>query len=94
MARLQAALPSFRQGAVWFPSNMTFTADVTTELLQFPAGKNDDYVDTVTMVVNWTRLNSVLLQHGERGYADEEEDDEDPNQHVSYGYWAQLAKRR
>ena len=52
MSRLQAALPAFKQGAVWFPSNMTFTADVITELLQFPSGKNDDFVDTVTMDVS------------------------------------------
>ena len=95
MSRLQAALPTMKAGCVWFPENMTFTEPVVTELLQFPAGKNDDFVDTVSMLINWMRMNSVLLQPGERGYLDEdEEDDTDILSRDNNGYWSQIARRR
>lgn len=79
MARLQAALPVMRAGCVWFPSNQEYSLDVMTELLQFPAGKNDDYVDTVSMIINWMRLNLLLSRPGESGWQDDEEDDYEPN---------------
>ena len=90
---LHASLRTFKTGSVWFPSNMEFTQPVVTELLQFPAGKNDDLVDTVSMVINWMRKNSVLLQYGERGYRDEDEDDDNNNESNGsvYGYWSQIA---
>jgi len=91
-SRLHSALPVMKSGCVWFPKDYTFTEDVVNELLQFPAGKHDDYVDTVSMVINWMRTNSVLLQPGERGYVDEDEDDDKPvNSNVSY--WSQVSRR-
>lgn len=92
MSRIQAALPTMKAGSVWFPENMTFTEPVVTELLQFPAGKNDDFVDTISMIINWMRMNAVLLQPGERGYTDDE-DDEDIIDYSNNGYWAQIARR-
>lgn len=93
MSRLQSALPTMKSGCVWFPENMTFTEPVINELLQFPAGKNDDFVDTVSMVINWMRMNAVLLQPGERGYKDDDDDDNDYNNNNDYGYWTQIARR-
>ena len=90
-SRLHSALPVMKSGCVWFPKDYTFTEEVVNELLQFPAGKHDDYVDTVSMIINWMRTNSVLLQPGERGYTDEDEEDVPINQNISY--WSQVAKR-
>lgn len=95
-SRLQAALPTMKQGCVWFPVDQPFVSDVVTELLQFPAGKNDDYVDTVSMTINWMRKNSVLLQPGERGYYNDEDDEYNNNDGYDareFSYWAQLVKR-
>ncbi len=37
-------------GKVYFPNNGVFTADLERELLRFPAGKNDDQVDTLSLI--------------------------------------------
>ncbi len=89
MTRLHAALPTFRAGGVWFPEETEYTDAVTSELLQFPAGKNDDFVDSTTQAINWMRKNLVLSRKGERGYTSEDEED-DTTSIKRKSYWAAL----
>jgi len=37
-------------GKVYFPRNASWTADLVSELLRFPAGKNDDQVDALSLI--------------------------------------------
>jgi predicted phage terminase large subunit-like protein len=90
MARLQSALPTMRAGCVWFPQSKEYALDVITELLQFPAGKHDDYVDTVSMVINWMRLNLLLARPGESGWDNDEEDEEQTYKGRPNSYWGAL----
>jgi len=90
MSRLQSALPTFKAKCVWFPSNQPYSLEVITELLQFPAAKNDDFVDTCSLVINWMRMNLILARPGEIGYDDGEEDDEPTGRPNTY--WGALQK--
>lgn len=74
MSRLQAAIPTLKAGCVWFPKGQTYTVEVMSELLQFPAGKNDDFVDTVTQAINFMRKQMLLSREGEFGFDDGSDD--------------------
>jgi predicted phage terminase large subunit-like protein len=48
-ARAQGIRGRMAQGKVFFPKNAPWTHDLVTELLTFPAGRNDDQVDVLSL---------------------------------------------
>lgn len=48
--RARAIQGRMSMGMVYFPINAEFTATLERELLRFPAGKNDDQVDTLSLI--------------------------------------------
>lgn len=44
--------PIFEAGRVFFPERSEYIHDVKKELLEFPGGKNDDYVDSIVQFLN------------------------------------------
>ena len=63
MVRLNAIAPLFADGKIWAPGR-GWAQEVIEEMAAFPAGTNDDYVDTVTCALlrfrqgNFIRLDS------------------------------------
>jgi predicted phage terminase large subunit-like protein len=53
--RMDGVTPIFMAKRVLFPSSAPWLADFLRELLQFPASKNDDFADTVSQYLNWSR---------------------------------------
>jgi predicted phage terminase large subunit-like protein len=47
--RAQAIRGRLAMGKVYFPRNATWTTDLVSEMLRFPAGKNDDQVDVLSL---------------------------------------------
>jgi predicted phage terminase large subunit-like protein len=48
--KLSRALPlvaRMEHGTVWFPKNALWMSDLERELLAFPGGRHDDFVDTL-----------------------------------------------
>jgi predicted phage terminase large subunit-like protein len=64
--RLYMCLSDFEAGNVYVPINTQndkpWTHEYVQELINFPVAKNDDMVDTTTMVLNWFAQNSGLLR--------------------------------
>lgn len=44
---------TFEAGQVHFPAEASWLNDLILELLQFPAGRNDDQVDSISQFLNW-----------------------------------------
>jgi predicted phage terminase large subunit-like protein len=55
IARAAAATPTVEAGRVYLPSGVPWLDDFLAELSSFPAGKHDDFVDTVTQFIGWAR---------------------------------------
>jgi predicted phage terminase large subunit-like protein len=55
VARAAAATPTVEAGRVYLPSGVPWLDDFLAELSSFPAGKYDDFVDTVTQFIGWAR---------------------------------------
>lgn len=53
--RAHLASPMLDQGLVWYPAGRKWPDEVMDECANFPDGKHDDYVDTVTMALVWLR---------------------------------------
>lgn len=51
--RAHAATFPFEDGTVWLPKKAHWLDDYMRELLQFPAGKFDDQVDSTTQFITW-----------------------------------------
>lgn len=51
--RLTEVLPVIESGRVNLPQNSNWLGDFEAELVSFPAGRNDDQVDTMTQFLNW-----------------------------------------
>jgi predicted phage terminase large subunit-like protein len=62
--RFDGVTPMFVTGQALLPYKAEWIPDVEKELLSFPGGKNDDYVDSVSQYLSHTRANS-----GRRGVA-------------------------
>ncbi|WNL50800.1 terminase large subunit [Ruegeria phage RpAliso] len=57
--RFDGVTPMFAAGTARIPETGTdWIADVEAELFAFPAGKNDDYVDSVSQYLAWARERS------------------------------------
>ena len=52
--RASSASIAFEQGCVWY-MDRTWAQDVITECSRFPSGAHDDWVDTVSMAINYLR---------------------------------------
>jgi len=61
ITRAHIASPLFERGLVWFPDKH-WAKELVQELLEFPYGKNDDFVDTTTMACHFLK-NSWYLEH-------------------------------
>jgi len=57
-ARLSAVSPLFEAGQVWLPKDAPWITDFTSELLQFPYGRNDDQVDAASQALRRLRKQS------------------------------------
>lgn len=95
--RLHFVSPFFNQGRVFFPDNKDWANEVEEELLQFPYGKHDDYVDTTSQAIQWLRdsgylrTNSAQDYRGEYGRGDRDSDgDGDYETSHSKTYWSAL----
>jgi predicted phage terminase large subunit-like protein len=53
-ARLNKASYYFEKGQVQFPREEPWLLELERELLQFPQGKHDDQVDTISQYLNWS----------------------------------------
>ena len=80
-ARAHAASALLEDGRIWFPSDRKWAKDLISICAAFPAGENDDIVDTCTQA--WLRLRKGwFLTHSE----DWEDDPEPQKQRVAlYG---------
>ena len=63
VARALPATARMEQGRVWFPAKAPWLADVTEELLAFPAGRHDDFVDTLAYAVAKAANVSAYSDH-------------------------------
>ena len=58
--RFDGITPMFAAKQVFLPESGTdWVADVESELLAFPTGRNDDYVDTVSQYLHWVRAKKA-----------------------------------
>lgn len=60
LARLQAILPMLEAGNVYLPANAVWVEEFINECLQFPNGKNDDQVDSMSQALA-RMLNSYVI---------------------------------
>lgn len=81
--RLLVSQPSFIHGRIVFPKTR-WADDCISKLCQFPHGANDDFVDSVSMAVNWIQKNYNLHTGNEW----DEEDSEDDNYSRPRTYWS------
>ncbi len=60
MFRFDGVTPMFSAGRVFFPAKgVDWIADLEDELLKFPNAKNDDYVDSVSQYLSYSRRSNV-----------------------------------
>jgi len=80
-ARAHAASALLEDGRIWYPSNRRWAIDLMDICAAFPAGENDDIVDTCTQA--WLRLRKGwFLTHSE----DLEDEPPQPRQRIAmYG---------
>lgn len=77
-SRVDAITRLFEAGKVYFPSEASWLVTALDQLLRFPSGKNDDFVDALTLALErtaapplWKRVADIFCDPAE------EEDDED-----------------
>lgn len=64
LARLYSVSHLFEEGLVYAP-NLAWADQVITQVSQFPKGKHDDLVDTVSMGVKYLRDTGILVRQPE-----------------------------
>lgn len=65
--RFDGVTPMFAAGTARLPEKGTdWIADVEAEIFAFPAGKNDDFVDTISQYLAWVRERSGQGRRGVR----------------------------
>lgn len=64
--RFDGVTPMFSAGTARLPETGDWVADVEAELFAFPGGKNDDYVDSVSQYLAYTRERSGAGRRGVR----------------------------
>jgi predicted phage terminase large subunit-like protein len=72
ISRVNSIAPLFEAGLVWAPDTR-WAEEVIEECAAFPAGENDDYVDTVTQ---------ALRRFREGGFLTHPEDWRDPTEYA------------
>ncbi len=65
-SRAMAATPLMEQGRVWFPAGAPWLVEIERELLTFPRGDHDDFVDTLSAAV--TQLRQQVIAQVPAGY--------------------------
>ena len=50
-----AASPLIESGKVLIPAEAAWLADFQTEVVNFPKGKHDDQVDSMSQFLNWVK---------------------------------------
>lgn len=65
ISRAHASTPMFANKRVWAPTRKGFAEDVINECAAFPRGNHDDYVDCVTMAVNYVRQGFFVTNFDE-----------------------------
>jgi predicted phage terminase large subunit-like protein len=73
-SRVHAITPIFAQGRVWVPAEKMYADEVIEECRQFPLGRHDDYVDTVSQALLWMR-NGAYVVPPDNPWNDIDEDD-------------------
>ncbi len=63
MVRVNSVSPLFESGMIWYPP-YKWAEEVIEECAAFPAGENDDFVDTVTQALRRFREGG-FIQHPE-----------------------------
>ena len=76
-ARAFASTPYFDTGLVWFYTDDCYDYDINLyfqELLEFPASKKKDFVDSTSQAVIFCQKNTNIKTNDIREYLDEDED--------------------
>lgn len=60
ITRVNSVTDIFASGLVWAPKAKTWAGEVIEECAAFPAGENDDYVDTVVMAMQRFRVGGWI----------------------------------
>ena len=76
--RVNSVAPLLESGLVWAPESR-WSEEVIEECAQFPAGENDDYVDTVTQALRRFREGGFITHP-----SDYEDDDPVPRERIYY----------
>lgn len=58
--RMLTVTPMMEAGKVYIPTEALWLADLQRELVNFPKGKHDDQVDSVSQFLNWARDHAWL----------------------------------
>ena len=59
--RMSAQSATIEAGRVYIPERADWLDDFRTEILQFPNGRHDDQVDSLSQFLNWAeRTRSVV----------------------------------
>ena len=72
VSRAHSIVPLFTDNAIWAPDTKWSDA-IITQCATFPRAAHDDYVDSVTMFLNWARDGELLVRADEMTAAIEEE---------------------
>ncbi len=59
ITRMAAQTAIIEAGHVWLPESAVWLADFQTELMQFPGGRHDDQVDSVSQFLAWKNCGSI-----------------------------------
>lgn len=96
ITRAMSSAPMVKEGLVWIPEPngpLAFDdlSDFVEECVRFPYAKNDDFVDTLTQSVLWSRDNFHLISEMHSRFDDDDEDDWPHKSGRSRSYWGQLS---
>lgn len=73
ITRMNACVPTFMSGRVWYPMDKAWAKSVVAEVCQFPNGPSKDIPDTVSQAIIWLRKGLVVPSEGEVGWEDMED---------------------
>lgn len=91
ISRMNACVPTFLSGRVWFPTEKLWARDVVNEVCQFPNGPSKDIADTVSQAILWLRKGLVVPSEGELGYEDQIQEDIQVKRKSGGTYWSAIA---
>ena len=77
VSRANAVAPLLESGMIWYPEGEEWAEELVEECASFPAGSNDDQVDSAVMA--WTRFrqgNFLSLND------DDDDEDEEPQDNI------------